>query len=72
MIGTMLLPKGLVLVSLEDLMEPVGKLGTPALPLSAHHEAKLRLSEVFDVNPAVSEIRVAELFPSEDEHQLTL
>ena len=72
MIGTLLLPKSLVLVSLEDLMEPVGRLRTLALSLSVHHEAKLRLSEVFDVNPAVSEIRIGELFPHEDEDQLTL
>lgn len=69
-IGALLLPRELVETSLESLIEERGVFGIPLLPSVRLEPAVRRLSETFDVNPAVARIRLAGLFPSDDQGSL--
>lgn len=71
-IGPLLLPGPLVQIALACLLEARGLLETKILPASHRAEATQCLAEVFDVNPAVAQIRLEQLFPKSNESQLTL
>jgi len=72
MMGALLLPRKLVGTALTDLMVARGALGALVLPDDVREEAKHRLSDAFDVNPIVAQIRMNQLYPLADGHQLTL
>ena len=72
MIGALLLPVPLVRACLQDLLVPLGSLGANALPDQSRYSAIHLLSEVFDVNPKVAEIRIQLLYPPLAHEQLTL
>lgn len=69
-IGGLLLPRELVEASLESLTEEQGLFRTRVLPSTRYEPAARLLAEVFDVNPAVARIRLAGLFPSDDQGSL--
>jgi hypothetical protein len=62
-IGSFLLPRQLLLIALEDYLIPHGLLGLKVIDPSKTHEAVKFLSNIFNVNPAVTKIRLNELFP---------
>jgi len=70
-IGALLLPRSLVQKAIERLMVERGSLGQLVLEKSRMVEAARQLSEAFEVNPIVAEIRVENLF-AEENKQLTL
>ncbi len=71
-IGALLLPRDLAVAALNGLLARQGTFGRDMLPPERRREATERLSEVFDVNPAVAKIRLQDLFPEESAAQLTL
>jgi len=72
MIGALLLPRTLVPQALETLLEGRGTLGMKALNSANRSEAVRILADIFDVNPVVARIRLAEVFPPATEGQLAL
>lgn len=60
-IGAFLLPRDLVDRAIEPLLVPVGLLGSRVLPSGNFDKAAKRLAEIFDVNPAVTRIRLQEI-----------
>ena len=71
-IGAMLLPRALVADCLDSFLTRKGKFGVGILPSERRSEAVRRLSETFDVNPAVARIRLEDVFGEGDSSQLTL
>jgi hypothetical protein len=63
-IGGLLMPRDLVMCALKKYLVLNGSLGTVSLNRFSQEEATRELAEVFDVNPAVSRIRLEVLFPS--------
>lgn len=71
MIGTLLLPRPLVLEALEHLLTVRGQLGMDILE-EVRDEATETLSETFDVNPVVARIRMNQIFPASKGGQMPL
>ncbi len=71
-IGGLLLPKKLVGMALQPYMAPAGSLGVPTLDQKRRGEAERALAEIFDVNPVVARLRIADLYPFVQGGQLTL
>jgi hypothetical protein len=71
MMGALLLPRPLVHACLRSLLAQPGALGAEVLPDGARSAAARLLSDVFDVNPIVAQIRVQTLYPPLDSSQLT-
>jgi hypothetical protein len=63
--GGLLCPRTLVQESLEPFLVPSGSLGAVALDEKRREEAARKLADIFDVNPIVAKIRIAELYPAE-------
>ncbi len=63
--GSLLCPKPLVLEAIRPYLSSVGLLGTDVLEESYREAAVRALSDVFDVNPVVTRIRLAELYPAQ-------
>lgn len=62
--SSLLCPRPLVLEAMKLFLAPVGLLGVEALAENRREEAVRTLAEIFDVNPAVTRIRVAEMYPA--------
>ena len=71
-IGALLLPQALVRTIVSEFTEPSGSMGLRVLPKGRRDSAIRRLSEAFDVNPAVARIRLDQLAPVEGHDQPTL
>lgn len=71
-IGGLLMPRGLVIKAATPFCEERGGLGLPALKEDQRERAARELAEIFDVNPAVSRIRLDDLFARPEDGQLTL
>lgn len=69
--GALLLPRALVEQCIDSLLVSRGLLGRRVLDGARRTSAIQLVSETFDVNPVVAEIRLLALHP-EDERQLTL
>jgi hypothetical protein len=63
--GGLLCPWTLVQESLKPFLVPSGSLGVVALEEKRREEATHTLADIFDVNPIVAKIRIAELYPAE-------
>lgn len=61
--SSLLCPKPLVQEAMNPFLSAAGLLAVDALEESRREEAVRALAEVFDVNPAVTRIRIAELYP---------
>lgn len=61
--SSLLCPRPLVLEAMKPFLAPAGLLGVDALAENRREEAVRALAEIFDVNPAVTRIRLSELFP---------
>ncbi len=72
MIGRLLMPRGLVTVALNPVLEPVGGLGSTALDEGRRDEAARLLADAFEVNPAAARVRLGKLFPAVAAGQLPL
>lgn len=71
-IGALLLPRALAEEALKSIVLQGGALGLArTLPAGRREEAALLLADIFEVNPAVARIRLAEMFPA-NQGQLTL
>jgi len=69
-IGPLLLPRDLVFTAVQPFVESRGLLGLPALGDRMRRNAEGALAEIFEVNPVVARIRLAEMFPQD--HNPTL
>jgi hypothetical protein len=69
-IGGLLLPTVLMRLALEPYIVPAGLLGVPILDGKRRGEAERALAEIFDVNPMVVRLRVAELYPLSEGQQM--
>lgn len=69
-IGPFLLPKDLVVTAVQPFLESRGLLGLPALGDRMRRPAELALAEIFEVNPVVVRIRLAEMFPRDQQATL--
>ncbi len=70
-IGSLLLPRALAIVTVEEFSTFRGKFGVPFFEGTNRRNAIERLSQVFEVNRIVAEIRLNELFRKEDQTQET-
>lgn len=59
----LLCPRALVLEAMKPFLSPAGLLGVEVLEENRRETAARALAEIFDVNPAVTRIRINELFP---------
>lgn len=71
-IGGLLLPKDLVIEALKNVIIPIGNLGGSWTLPENRQAILIELSDLFDVNPVVAEIRCSELFPKSGGQQLSL
>jgi hypothetical protein len=71
-IGALLMPKALVETALKNFLVSTGRLGLASFDETKRELAVRLLSKVFDVNPAVARIRLAQLFPVSEAMQLSL
>jgi len=71
-IGPLLLPRSLVMLSLQPYLINSGIMGTPLLDRHRQEAAVKELAESFEVNPIVAKIRIDTLFPISQDQQLTL
>jgi len=71
-IGALLMPRDLVITALKKYLVLNGSLGTVSVNRFSKDAATLQLSQLFDVNPAVSRIRLEVLFPSDNTDQVWL
>lgn len=65
-IGGLLLPRTLVQKAVAEFLEHAAITGSASLPAAARGAAVSQVAEVFEVNPAVARIRLAEMFPAAD------
>lgn len=70
--SALLLPKALVDKSLQGILVARGTFGLPALEARRREEAVRLVSDVFEVNPVVARIRLAEMYAEGETGQLTL
>jgi hypothetical protein len=61
----LLCPRPLVLEAMKPFLAPAGLLGVEVLPENCREEAVRSLAEIFDVNAAVTRIRIAEMYPAQ-------
>jgi hypothetical protein len=59
-------------MALEPYMTAAGALDLPTLDHERRGEAERALAEIFDVNPVVARLRIADLYPLAEGGQLTL
>ena len=71
-IGGLLLPKQLISASLDGLLTKSPGFGVATVPKESWRAAMSRISETFEVNPVVAQIRLTEMFPEKLEAQMTL
>jgi len=70
-IGSLLMPRQLTESALRPFMIDIGKQGFLVFDRSRTEEAARGLAETFGVNPAVSRLRISQIFPMKSEDQLT-
>lgn len=70
--GSLLLPRPLAAEALKPFLILHGSLGQKSLDQERKDEAVRALSDMFDVNPAVSRIRINDIYPPEDSRQMSL
>src|SRR5580704_19787539 len=63
--GSLLCPKPLVQEAMKSFLAPAGLLALEVLAENRREEAVRALAEIFDVNPVVTRIRVAEMYPAQ-------
>jgi len=71
-IGGLLMPRRLVLDALQALAIPAGSFGQIRIPEDKKPIVVRSLADIFNVNPTVVRIRLAEMFPAHDDQQLQL
>jgi hypothetical protein len=71
-IGAFLLPRHLVIATVEPMLVTRGRFGNKTLSEKEREKAVALLAETFDVNPAVTRIRVNSMYPVADAKQMEL
>jgi hypothetical protein len=61
--SSLLCPRPLVQGAMKPFLSPAGLLGVEMLTENRREEAARCLAEIFDVNPAVTRIRISEMYP---------
>ena len=70
--SALLLPRPLVIECMRVFVRIEGMMKTMVLPKERREQAVRYVAEVFEVNPIVARIRIAELYPEGSEQQMTL
>lgn len=70
--AALLLPRPLVVESVQPLVRVEGLMGRTVLPEALREEAVRHVAEVFEVNPIVARIRIGEMYPQGSEQQMAL
>jgi hypothetical protein len=63
--SSLLCPRPLMFDAMKPFLAPAGLLGVEVLAENRREEAMRALAEIFDVNPAVTRIRIAEMYPAQ-------
>jgi hypothetical protein len=63
--SSLLCPRPLVLEAMKPFLAPAGLLALEVLAENRREEAVRALAEIFDVNPVVTRIRIAEMYPAQ-------
>lgn len=71
-IGGFLLPRLLMGVALDHVLETGGSFGTKVLAATRREQAARILADTFEVNPVVARIRMQQVYPAADEGQFQL
>jgi hypothetical protein len=71
-IGGLLIPRSLLERALNGFCERVGSFGRLAVPAAKMEQAVPEVARVFNVNPAVARIRIADVLPQPNNRQLSL
>lgn len=71
-IGSLLMPLELVRLAVKPYLKSCGILKRELLRVEDRENVRFKLSEIFDVNPAVAKIRIDELYPLEMNQQLPI
>ena len=70
--SALLLPRALVVESVRPFVRIEGMMEIAVLPEGHREQAVRHVAEIFEVNPVVARIRIAELYPEGSERQMTL
>ncbi len=70
--AALLLPRPLVIECIRPFVKIEGMLERAVLPEAPREQAVRHVAEVFEVNPVVARIRIAELYPEGSERQMAL
>jgi len=70
--GHLLMPRSLVEMASEPFLVPVGVLGGKRIDPARYESAVRSIADLFEVNPAVSRIRLESLYPAKEDGQLSL
>lgn len=71
-IGGLLMPRSLVEEAIRSFTVPLGSLGQVTVPDTNREVAVRELANIFNVNPVVARIRLADIFPLEKSGQMSL
>lgn len=71
-IGGLLMPRSLVMQAMDGFVESVGSLGQQIVPDSRREETARHLANIFNVNPVVARIRLADVTQAASSRQLSL
>ena len=63
--SSLLCPRPLVQETMKSFLAPAGLLGVEVLTENRREEAVRALADIFDVNPAVTRIRIGEMYPAQ-------
>ena len=63
--SSLLCPRPLVQEAMKAFLAPAGLLGVEVLAENRREEAARALADIFDVNPAVTRIRIGEMYPAQ-------
>ena len=63
--SSLLCPRPLVQEAMKSFLVPAGLLGVEVLAENRREEAVRALADIFDVNPAVTRIRIGEMYPAQ-------
>ena len=70
--SALLLPRALVVESVRPFVRIEGMMEIAVLPEGRREQAVRHVAEIFEVNPVVARIRIAELYPEGSERQMAL
>lgn len=64
--GAILIPQALLATAVDPFMVPEGLLGMKGIPETQRENVARQIASIFDVNPVVARIRLAQLYPAKN------